>query len=57
MKWDVDFQCFVIRGDGRKCRKAGKQAQNRCRVDAMAVGGYISRVLFIDGGLKWLWRG
>ena len=36
---------------GRECRGAeDKQAPNRCRVDALAVGGYISRVLFVDGG-------
>lgn len=36
---------------GRECRGAAdKQAPNRCRVDAVAVGGYISGVLFVDGG-------
>ena len=36
---------------GRECRGAAdKQAPNRCRVDAMEVGGYIGRVLFVDGG-------
>lgn len=35
---------------GRECRGAGRQASNRCRVDGMEVGGYISRVLFVDGG-------
>lgn len=35
----------------RECRGAAdKQAANRCRVDAMEVGGYIGRVLFVDGG-------
>jgi hypothetical protein len=27
-----------------------KQASNGCRVDCIAVGGYIGGVLFVDGG-------
>ena len=45
MKWDVDFQCFVIRGGGvSRGRQAGfEQVSSGCN-------GYISSVLFVDGG-------
>lgn len=50
-KWDVDLLTFSASSSVVvECREAGRQASNRCRVDAMAVGGYISGVIFVDGG-------